>query len=104
MEKMGLDVQLFDKDDNELCMFEIEQHFHDAIFHDMKSWGSYQYLRKIKDYYAPNIYWNKEELKAFINDLNSYKIFICKKYLPHLNSLINRLGDEKINRIHITGD
>jgi hypothetical protein len=104
METMGLDVQLFDSDDNELCMFEIEQHFHDAIFYDTKNWGSYQYLRKIKDYYAPNIYWNKEELKEFINDLNSYKIFIGKDYLPHLNSLIDRLSDEKISRIRITGD
>jgi hypothetical protein len=104
METMGLDGQLFDKDDNELCMFEIEQHFHDAIFYDTKNWGSYQYLRKIKDYYTPDIYWNKEELKEFINDLKSYKIFIDKEYLTHLNSLIDKLSDEKINRIRITGD
>lgn len=104
METMGLDLQLFDSNDNELCMFEIEQHFHDAIFYETKNWESYQYLRKIKDYYAPNIYWDKEELKEFINDLNYYKIFISKEYLPHLNSLIDRLIDERISRIRITGD
>ncbi len=101
---MGLDVLLYDSDDTRFCKFEIKESFHSAIFDDTKNWGSYQYLRKIKDYYAPNIYWNKEELKEFINDLNSYKIFIGKEYLPHLNSLIDRLSDEKISRIRITGD
>ncbi|PGY07780.1 hypothetical protein [Bacillus sp. AFS031507] len=101
---MGLDIQLFDGDGNEVCFFEIEQAFHNAIFCDTKNWGSYTYLRKINDYYAPNIQWRKEELEGFINDLKNYRIHISKDYLPQLNSLIDRLSDNSIERIHIIGD
>jgi hypothetical protein len=103
-EKMGLDVQLFDRDRNELRIVEIEPQLHHVIFLDTKNWRTYKYLRNIKDYYTSNIYWDKEELKGFIHDLKSYRKHINQEYLPHLNSLIDSLSAEGVESIRITGD
>ncbi|WP_043930652.1 hypothetical protein [Bacillus sp. EB01] len=81
-----LDVQLFDRDGNELRIVEIEPQLHHAIFLDTKNWGTYKYLRNVKDYYTSNIYWQTEELNGFIQDLKNYRIHIDKEYLQPLNS------------------
>lgn len=85
-------------------MFEIDEQLHSAIFYKTTNWGSYLYLRKIKDYYSPNIYFNAEEVKNFQTDLESYKIFIDNKYLPKLEQLVNKLNNSYIEKIHISGD
>jgi hypothetical protein len=101
---MGLDVLLYDKYDTLLGKFVIEEELHSAIFYKTNNWGSYLYLRKIKDYYSPNLHLNLAEVELLKNDLGQYQIFVEKNYSLMISDIIEKLSNQKIHRVHIVGD
>ncbi|GMK38548.1 hypothetical protein PCCS19_16020 [Paenibacillus sp. CCS19] len=101
---MGLDVLLYDKHDKLLEKFIIEEELHSEIFYRTNNWGSYQYLRKINDYYSPNLHLNLAEVELLKNDLGQYQIFVERKYSLKISDIIEKLSNQKIHRVHIVGD
>ncbi|MGW9165962.1 hypothetical protein ACWGPZ_32300, partial [Priestia megaterium] len=75
-----------------------------ALFHTNNNWGSYLYLRKIRDYYLTNIEFSRDEIDKFIKDLENIKIFIPGDYHPSLSELIRILSNHAIQKIFIVGD
>ncbi|MGW9103516.1 hypothetical protein ACWGPK_30065 [Priestia megaterium] len=101
---MGLDMEMYGKEDQYLDFKEIEEPLHDALFHTNNNWGSYLYLRKIRDYYLTNIEFSRDEIDKFIKDLENIKIFIPGDYHPSLSELIRILSNHAIQKISIVGD
>ena len=101
---MGLDIVLFDDRNVKIGLFEIPSSLHKALFSNTSNWGSYKYLRKIKDYYRTNVRFNRTELQQFIHDLNHIKLFVDAQHHAMLDILISTLSRDTINSIHIGGD
>lgn len=103
-ELVGLDIIFYSKQGNQIKIGEIEESMHEAIFIKNNNWGSYKYLKKIKDYYLTDVEFKGEDLNCFINDLKGIRIFIDKDYAKGLNDLIRLLENEKVGSIRINGD
>jgi hypothetical protein len=101
---MGLDMEMYGKEDRYLDIKEIEESLHDALFHTNSNWRSYLYLRKIRDYYLTNVEFDRDEIDNFIKDLEKIKIFIPGNYHPALSELIKILSNREIKKISIVGD
>ncbi|MCR8929583.1 hypothetical protein NLI92_005062 [Priestia megaterium] len=101
---MGLDIEMYGKEDRYLDFKEIEESLHDALFHTNNNWRSYLYLRKIRDYYLTNVEFDRDEIDKFIMDLENIKIFIPGDYDPALSELIKILSSHEIQKISIVGD
>ncbi|MDT2046780.1 hypothetical protein [Priestia flexa] len=95
---MGLDMEMYSKEDRYLDFKEIEESLHGALFHTNNNWGSYLYLRKIRDYYLTNVEFNRGEIDKFIKDLENIKIFIPGDYHPALSKLIRVLSNHEIQK------
>lgn len=93
---MGLDIMIYNSEDIKVGMYEISPNLHDAIFVNTNNWGSYLYLRKIKDYYKADVEFQKDDLAKFIIDLKQMTMFISPTNRPALESLIGLLSEKSI--------
>ncbi|WP_289136373.1 hypothetical protein [uncultured Brevibacillus sp.] len=101
---MGLDVILYNCNKNKIELLVIEEALHRAIFDSSNTWGSYQYLRKIKDYYRTDEYFNEASLRYLINDLINYQALIPHEFIQSYRLLIQKLSDDQVLSVRITGD
>ncbi|MWC27344.1 hypothetical protein [Paenibacillus sp. MMS18-CY102] len=101
---MGLDVLLYDQNDTLLDKFVIEEDLHSAIFYKTNNWGSFQWLRKIKDYYSPNLHLSATEVELFKDDLRLYQNFINKHDAVMISDMVGKRSIQKLYRVHIVGD
>ena len=103
---MGLDIMLFDKENKRVGKREITLSLHEEIFNGKIkcNWGSFSYLRKLKDYYKTNITFKENEIKAFLKDLMEFRSFMDECYEHELSGIIKVLDNESVYKIDITGD
>jgi hypothetical protein len=101
---LGLDVVLYDQDDNKIESFEISETLHDEIFNSQKLWRSYHELRKLSKYYSPAVQYKGPPIMRLIDELKRYKMFIVEYKLDEYQALIDKISNPNIRRICIAGD
>lgn len=101
---MGLDIVMYNDKNVRMQLIEIPRSLHEAIFNGTQIWGSYMYLRKIKDYYKTNVRFTASEINYFIEDLRQIKQFVASNYHSDLIMIIEKLSDGSVKTIHVAGD
>ncbi|MGG4264034.1 hypothetical protein [Peribacillus simplex] len=101
---MGLDVLLYDKDDNKIEYYEITETLHNEIFNSKKLWRSYLELRKLSDYYLSDEEYIGTSIMGLIDDLKRYKMFITQHKKAEYQEFIDKISKPNVKRISIAGD
>lgn len=101
---MGLDLVMFEHNNKIIGIVEIDYSLHESIFQSNNNWKSYNYLKKISNYYLTDIVLERTEIKKLIEDLMNIKIFIPKNFHSSLEELVKILKNNEIEKIHIGGD
>lgn len=94
----------YDKNDEELGIYDVSESLHNEIFNSKKLWRSYLELRKLSDFYLTDETFSRERLSNLINDLNNYKQFVPENIHSEYEEIIKQLSNSKIGKVHIAGD
>lgn len=101
---MGIDIVLYNEEDQEIGHTEIESDFHDALFIRNNNWGSYHCLRKLHDFYLTDVKYNRKEVDKLAEDFKNIRIFVPKEYQNQVDDLILHLTNPGVVTIHCAGD
>ncbi|MBD1373688.1 hypothetical protein IC620_15180 [Hazenella sp. IB182357] len=101
---MGLDIVLYDINQNRMGVFEISEELHSAIFSPLINWSSYLTLRKLKDYYLTNVRFDKREIKQLVVEVNIIAKRIDNQFEREIIYVVDRISNSIVYHIHIAGD